>query len=243
MALISIIVFFRITKSIKKRNLIIENSNLALSKSQLLLQKSLHEKEILLKEIHHRVKNNLQLVMSLLNIQARESDSRDLDDFLEKGQSRIISMALIHENLYQTDQLDNVNFQEYIENLVHNIKNTFNHQNDNILTEVKAVDANFDIQTSIPLGLIINELYCNILKHAFPEQKQGKIVIELNHKDHDNFQLTVSDNGVGLNENASDKKTLGLELVYLLVDQLCGKITLLKDQGTKYIIDFKEIVN
>ncbi|WP_264550498.1 histidine kinase dimerization/phosphoacceptor domain -containing protein [Flavobacterium sp. N2820] len=243
MALISIIVFFRITKSIKKRNRIIENSNLALSKSQLLLQKSLHEKEILLKEIHHRVKNNLQLVMSLLNIQARESDSRDLDDFLEKGQSRIISMALIHENLYQTDQLDNVNFQEYIENLVHNIKNTFNHQNDNILTEIKAVDANFDIQTSIPLGLIINELYCNILKHAFPEQKQGKIVIELNHKDHDNFQLTVSDNGVGLSDNASDKKTLGLELVYLLVDQLCGKITLLKDQGTKYIIDFKEIVN
>lgn len=243
MALISIIVFFRITKSIKKRNLIIENSNLALSKSQLLLQKSLHEKEILLKEIHHRVKNNLQLVMSLLNIQARESDSRDLDDFLEKGQSRIISMALIHENLYQTDQLDNVNFQEYIENLVHNIKNTFSNHNDNILTEVKAVDANFDIQTSIPLGLIINELYCNILKHAFPEQKQGKIVIELNHKDHDNFQLTVSDNGVGLNDNTSDKKTLGLELVYLLVDQLCGKITLLKDQGTKYIIDFKEIVN
>lgn len=242
-AIISIFAFFRITKSIKKRNLIIENSNLALSKSQLLLQKSLHEKEILLKEIHHRVKNNLQLVMSLLNIQARESDSRDLDDFLEKGQSRIISMALIHENLYQTDQLDNVNFQEYIENLVHNIKNTFNNQNDNILTEVKAVDVNFDIQTSIPLGLIINELYCNILKHAFPKQKEGKIVIELNHKDNDDFQLTVSDNGVGLNENASDKKTLGLELVYLLVDQLCGKITLLKDQGTKYIINFKEIVN
>ena len=82
-------------------------------------------------------------------------------------------------------------------------------------------------------------------KAAFVEelQKQGKIVIELNHKDHDNFQLTVSDNGVGLSDNASDKKTLGLELVYLLVDQLCGKITLLKDQGTKYIIDFKEIVN
>ena len=105
-----------------------------------------------------------------------KKERRDLDDFLEKGQSRIISMALIHENLYQTDQLDNVNFQKYIENLVHNIKNTFNNQNDNILTQVKAVDANFDIQTSIPLGLIINELYCNILKHAFPEQKQGKIV-------------------------------------------------------------------
>lgn len=237
-AILSIVFLIKITKSIRKRNLVIKNTNTELSKSQSLLKKSLLEKEILLKEIHHRVKNNLQLVMSLLNIQARESDSKDLYQFFEKGRSRIVSMALIHENIYKTNQLNNVNFQDYIDNLTKNIKTTLNISNDNIITEVLANNFNFDIETSISLGLIINELYSYSLKYAFPK-KEGKIVIELNQKNADNFQLSISDNGAALQEKTSNKKTLGLELVYLLVDQLSGKITLNKNQGTKYVIDFK----
>ena len=241
-ALVSAIAIVRVYTAIKKRNETIEKKNIELSEATLLTQKSLAEKELLLKEIHHRVKNNLQLVMSLLNIQAREGDSKDLNDFLEKGQSRIISMALIHENLYQTDKLDKVNFQDYIKNLVHSINQTFENKNTKIHNSIRADNAKFDIQTSIPLGLIINELYCNILKHAFPEKKEGHVSIELIECENQSYQLTISDNGIGIENDINRKKTLGLELVHLLVEQLRGTIRTQKDDGTRFTIDFKEIL-
>lgn len=236
-----IIAFIKVTRSINKRNLKIAAANMALSKTSLMLQKSLSEKELLLKEIHHRVKNNLQLVMSLLNIQAREGTANDINEFLEKGQSRIISMALIHENLYQTDKLDKVIFQDYIENLITNINATFGGSNSKVVSDVNAEHIKFDIQTSIPLGLIINELYCNILKHAFPDQQEGNVTIELTEVEPKDFQLKISDNGQGMKKRTNNKKTLGIELVHLLVDQLRGKIKCYEDNGTTYCINFKEI--
>jgi two-component sensor histidine kinase len=240
-ALLLIIVFIKVTKSIKKRNEKIEIANIELSKASILIQKSLKEKELLLKEIHHRVKNNLQLVMSLLNIQAREGNAKDIKEFLEKGQSRIISMALIHENLYQTDKLDKVIFQDYIENLITNINSTFSDNNSKIVSAINAENINFDIQTSIPLGLIINELYCNILKHAFPDNKEGNVTIEITEVVPKDFQLKISDNGKGMTKSATNKRTLGIELVHLLVDQLKGTIKCYEDNGTTYSIKFKEI--
>lgn len=236
-----IIAFIKVTRSINKRNQKIAAANIELSKASLMIQKSLSEKELLLKEIHHRVKNNLQLVMSLLNIQAREGTANDIKEFLEKGQSRIISMALIHENLYQTDRLDKVIFQDYIENLITNINLSFNDHNSKIINDVHAENINFDIQTSIPLGLIINELYCNILKHAFTINQEGNVSIELTEVAPKDFQLKVSDNGKGINKTTSPKKTLGIELVHLLVDQLKGTIKCYQDNGTTYCINFKEI--
>lgn len=236
-----IIAFIKVTKSINKRNQKIAAANIELSKASLMIQKSLSEKELLLKEIHHRVKNNLQLVMSLLNIQAREGTANDIKEFLEKGQSRIISMALIHENLYQTDRLDKVIFQDYIENLITNINLSFNDHNSKIKNDVHAENINFDIQTSIPLGLIINELYCNILKHAFTINQEGNVSIELTEVAPKDFQLKVSDNGKGINKTTTTKKTLGIELVHLLVDQLKGTIKCYQDNGTTYCINFKEI--
>ncbi len=230
-AFVTFIVFYR---TIMAKNKIIEEN---VSK----LEKLLNEKELLLKEIHHRVKNNFQLVTSLLSIQSREVNSKDIKEFVEKGQSRIISMALIHENLYQTDKLDKVNFQEYVENLVDNIKSSFQFENSKINTKIKTIGSNFDIQTSIPLGLIINELYCNILKYAFPNQ-EGNIAIELIKKGETDYQLTISDDGVGIDKTEKNNKSIGLELVYMLVEQLNGTIELLKDNGTKYSINFKEIV-
>lgn len=240
-AVLLILLFIKFTNSINKRNKKIMNANMELSKASLLIQKSLSEKELLLKEIHHRVKNNFQLVMSLLNIQAREGDANDISEFLEKGQSRIISMALIHENLYQTEKLDKVLFQDYIENLIANINTTFSDSDLKIACDVRAENINFDIQTSIPLGLIINELYCNILKHAFPENQIGNVIIELKEVTPQDFQLKISDNGQGILKNTKTKKTLGIELVHLLVDQLKGTINCHEDHGTIYCINFKEI--
>ena len=205
------------------------------------LEKSLKEKELLLKEIHHRVKNNFQLVTSLLNIQSREADSKDLDAFVEKIQNRIISMSLIHENLYQTERLDKVNFQEYVKNLIENIKKSFHFHTHKIITNIEIPNCNFDIQTAIPLGLIINELYCNILKYSFPNN-EGTISIELIKLDESEYQLIVLDNGIGMTEVKKNNKGIGVELVYLLAEQLNGNVDLINDNGTKYIIKFKEII-
>lgn len=242
-AVLLIIIFIRVAESIKKRNKKIEIANIELSKASILIKKSLTEKELLLKEIHHRVKNNLQLVMSLLNIQAREGDTKDINDFLEKGQSRIISMALIHENLYQTDKLDKVNFQDYLTSLVDSINHAFDNKKTKINNIIKADKANFDIQTSIPLGLIINELYCNILKHAFPEKNEGHITIEFTNCENNSFQLTISDDGIGIKNKLNSKKTLGLELVQILVEQLNGTMITEIMNGTKFIINFKEVIS
>lgn len=242
LAMILVVVFLLVARSIKKRNIKIEYTNNELSKSQIIIQKALNEKELLLKEIHHRVKNNFQLVLSLLNIQAREGEIQDINYFLEKGQSRIISMALIHENLYQTEKLDEVFFQTYIENLVEAIQSTFKNDTQFITTEVQAQDINFDIQTSIPIGLIINELFSNILKHAFPNGEKGAVKIEITALEENTYQLIVTDNGVGIQHLENKKKTLGLELVRLLVQQLKGSIETSYDQGTHYRITFKEII-
>lgn len=240
-SVILILVFIKVTQSINKRNKKIETANIELSKASIQIQKSLSEKELLLKEIHHRVKNNFQLVTSLLNIQAREGNAKDINEFLEKGQSRIISMALIHENLYQTDKLDKVNFQDYIENLITNVNTTFSDANSKITSAIKAENINFDIQTSIPLGLIINELYCNILKHAYPDNQEGTVVIELTEVAAKDYRLKISDDGQGMKERSTTKKTLGIELVHLLVDQLKGTVQCYEDHGTTYCITFKEI--
>lgn len=226
-------------KLLTEQNLIIENKNKELETFQCELKKSLKEKEILLKEIHHRVKNNLQLVMSLLNIQARQSDYSDINDFLEKGQSRISSMALIHQNLYQTENLSKVDFQEYLEYLVDNINLTIGDKQEYINFTINAKNIYFDVEASVPLGLIINELVTNALKHAFPKNVQGKIGIEISQEKEGVFELIVSDNGVGIFNAPKSKKSLGLELVNLLVAQLKGTIIQVAEVGTSYKINFQ----
>lgn len=150
-------------------------------------------------------------------------------------------MALIHENLYQTEKLDEVNFQKYVENLVESIQGTYQHQNKNINTQVSAPNINFDIQTSIPIGLIINELYCNSLKHAFPKNQTGNVQIEIKNINNETYQMIISDDGTGIEKAENRKKTLGLELVQLLVQQLKGNIETFFENGTKYVITFNEI--
>jgi PAS domain S-box-containing protein len=200
---------------------------------------SLKEKEVLLKEVHHRVKNNLQIISSLLNLQSKYiKDSQALEMFKE-SRNRIRSMTLIHEKLYRSKDLANLDVAEYIQNLSSNLFRSYSSGRVSLKTQVD--DILLGIDTAIPCGLIINELVSNSLKHAFPE-KQGEIFVDL-HRDDGRFTLIVRDNGVGFPENVDFRNTdsLGLQLVCTLTDQLDGAIELNRTGGTEFKITFGEI--
>ena len=201
---------------------------------------SLKEKEILLKEIHHRVKNNLQLMSSLLNIQARQGGDNSVVDFMAKGESRIAVMALIHENLYQNNNLGRVNYQGYLENLIKNILDI--NDKEDFLVVIDTEDNYLDIQTSVSIGLIVNELFSNVLKHAFLDSMKPEVIISLRQVADDDYELLFSDNGRGFDSSKISKKSLGLTLVHLLVEQLEGTLTFESISGTAYRINFKEVV-
>jgi two-component sensor histidine kinase len=211
-------------------------------------------------EIHHRIKNNLQVISSLLGLQAEKfkgieciKDSEVLEAFRE-SQDKVISMALIHEELYKGAEIDTLDFSSYIQELVENLFMTYRLGNIDISLGLN-LDKNifFDTDTAVPLGMIISELISNSLKHAFVGKDKGEIQIELcrekteectdNIEDCNstNFVLTISDNGVGIPENFSieDLDTLGIPLVTTLVDQLDGELELKRDNGTEFILRFK----
>ncbi|MBU7025862.1 MAG: PAS domain-containing protein [Theionarchaea archaeon] len=205
------------------------------------IKASLKEKEILLQEIHHRVKNNLQIVSSLLNLQSQYIKDKKYAEMLRESQNRIKSMALIHERLYQSENLAKINLNEYIKTLVHTLIRSYKVSTERIELQIDVEDVSFGIDAAIPCGLIINELVSNSLKHAFPDRK-GKIAVILHSVD-GIIELTVSDNGVGIPEDIDFKntETLGLRLVTILAeDQLNGKVNLIKSKGTTFHITFKE---
>jgi len=204
------------------------------------LKASLREKEVLLREIHHRVKNNMQIISSLLRLQSRLIKDGRMVEMFKESQNRIRSMALIHEKLYQTEDLSRINFAEYIRSLTVHLFHTYR-INPNIVkmnTEVEKVY--LDINRAIPCGLVINELVSNALKHAFPDSKKGEIHIKLYSNKRNKTNLIVSDDGVGLPENITiqEPETLGLQLVNDLVKQVEGKIRLERIKGTTFHIVF-----
>ncbi|HEY0196562.1 MAG TPA: histidine kinase dimerization/phosphoacceptor domain -containing protein [Methanobacterium sp.] len=205
------------------------------------LNKSLKEKDVLLKEIHHRVKNNLQIVSSLLSLQSRYINEPDSVEIFKESQSRIISMALIHEKLYQTGDLTRINLSEYTNELVSDLFQSYSVNTYLVKYEVESKNILLDINTAIPCGLIINELVTNSIKHAFPNNRSGEINIEFECQD-DDFILKIGDNGVGFPENldVGDVKTLGLQLVTSLTRQLDGTIELDRKGGTSFKIQFNE---
>lgn len=219
---------------------ILKYKNEKLEISNELLNKSLREKELLLKEIHHRVKNNLQLVSSILDIQANESPNISVSEFLDKSQNRISSIALIHQNLYMSENLDKVDFQTYTDELVSCILDSFS-EIGTIKYEIVANENCFNIQTSISLGLIISELSCNTIKHAFKDNKEGIIYIEIKQLENCKFELIFGDNGSGGIDTTDSSKSIGLELVGLLAMQLNGDIVKLDKKGTFYKVTFEEV--
>ena len=201
---------------------------------------SLREKEILLREIHHRVKNNLQIISSLLNLQSKYvRDKRDLE-MMRESQDRIRSMALIHEKLYKSESLADIDSREYVTDLTRELMRLYGTKSD-ISLKIEVEDVFLDIDTAIPCGLIINELVSNCLKHAFPGGKSGEITVRLRSLD-GKTELLVSDNGVGIPEdmNPFEAESLGLRLVTILAeDQLEGDIGLDRSKGTSFYITFK----
>ncbi|MDP1553771.1 MAG: histidine kinase dimerization/phosphoacceptor domain -containing protein [Methanobacteriaceae archaeon] len=207
------------------------------------LEQSLDEKEILLKEIHHRVKNNLMIISSLLNLQSGYIKDKESQDIFKESQNRARSMALIHERLYQSSDLKKLDFSEYITSLATELFHTYVADPSLIKLQINVDNIFLDINTAIPLGLIVNELITNSLKHAFPNGRKGKINIEF-HEKGENCEFTVKDNGIGFPKDIDYKKTesLGLQIVTNLTDQIDGNIEKLDtNPGTEFKINFKEV--
>jgi two-component sensor histidine kinase len=205
------------------------------------LKRSLAEKDILLREVHHRVKNNMQIISSILKMQQRQVNDPTLKTVLEESQSRIRSMALIHENLYQNENLANITFANYIKSLASNLARTFANSQSNITIEYNIEDIYLPIDTGIPCGLIINELLSNAFKYAFADRTKGVINISLQQVTEQDFTLTVSDNGKGLPAelNLEESGTLGMKIVKRLVQQIDGTFEYKYSNGATFIINFK----
>lgn len=205
------------------------------------LKRSLAEKEILLKEVHHRVKNNMQIISSILKMQERQVDDPRLKIVLEESQNRIRSMALIHENLYRNENLANILFSNYVKSLAGNLARTFAEQHGKVSFEYDIEDIYLPLDTGIPCGLIINELLSNSFKYAFEGMDQGKININLKRLDERSFVLEVFDNGVGLPEGLVFEGTgsLGMKIVTKLVQQIEGTLDYSYDNGARFTIKFK----
>ena len=204
------------------------------------LQYSLREKEVLLREIHHRVKNNMQIILSLLSLQSAYIKDEKLQDAFRESRDRIQTMALIHEKLYQSEDLANINFKEYIRTLANGLFQSYGALSDKVKLKIDVGDISLGINTAIPCGLIINELVSNALKHAFPDGREGEIRIAF-HARGERTELVVSDNGVGIPDDVGfiNAGTLGLRLVTILAeDQLNGKVTLNRHKGTEFKITF-----
>lgn len=205
------------------------------------IEESLEEKEVLLKEIHHRVKNNLQIIYSLLNLQTDYVEGEESLNVLKESQNRVKSMAMVHERLYQSPNLKYINFKEYVENLITDLFYSYGIERGNIKTQLNLEDIKIDIDTAIPCGLIINELVTNSLKYAFPKGK-GILIVEMVQVS-DYIKLVVADNGIGLpvDIDLENTETLGLKMVNNLVHQLDGILELKRTNGTEFTIKCKKL--
>ena len=201
---------------------------------------SLAEKEVLLQEIHHRVKNNLQIITSLLQLQAKYAKEPAAVEMFRESQNRVRSMALVHERLYQSKNLANVDFAAYVSGLAHQLFRSYRTNDNQITLHTDVRGIHLPIDAAVPCGLIINELVSNCLKHAFPAGREGEIRIELGPNKEGMALLSVRDNGVGLPANVDARKSdsFGLRLIAALVDQLRGSVQIEREAGTIFRITF-----
>lgn len=207
------------------------------------IRASLEEKGLLLREIHHRVKNNLQIIISLFNLQSHYVNDEKAFAALKEGQDRIKSMALIHERFYQNEGLSRIDFDEYIKRLVENLLLSFNVQPGKIKYTINAEKISLDIDTAVPCGLIINELVSNTIKHAFPENESGELQIDFRKLGNDELELVIRDNGVGLPAGFSieDSDSLGMQLINALANQLDARLTIEPGKGTTFNLKFSSV--
>ncbi len=203
---------------------------------------SVREREILLQEIHHLVKNNMQIISSLLRLQSKYIKEKKYRVLFEESQNMIRSMSLIHEKLYNSRDISRIDFKDYINDLVNNLFRSYDVNGSTIRSRIDIEDISPGMDLAIPCGLIINKLVTNSLKYAFPDGRKGEINIAFRQNNSNIYELFVGDNGVGISNNLDINNTdsLGLRLVTMLVnDQLEGEIDLKRDNGTNFSIKFK----
>jgi two-component sensor histidine kinase len=201
---------------------------------------SLRQKEVLLREVHHRIKNNLQIISSLLDIQASSVQEPHIREMFMDIQNRVMSMALIHETLYQSSDLGMVDFGGYVRTLAEQIFRSYSVQTERIALQIRADEVMLDTNQAIPCGLILNELLSNCLKHAFPADRGGEICIELRLDAAQRVTMVVRDTGVGFPAGMDFRhtETLGLQLVSTLTEQLGGRLELERNGGTAFKLTF-----
>ena len=203
------------------------------------IKKSLREKEVLLKEVHHRVKNNLQTIISLLNLQSNRSEDAKIRQSLEKCKQRIFSMAMVHAELYQSDDFSYIDFRSYLNKIIKNMVSSYQLER-KIEVDLQIDDIKLDIDRAIPCGLMLNEMITNAIKYAFPPDRCGKITISMKRIKNKNYELIFQDNGIGLPEYFDIQKShsLGMVLINTLTAQLRGKLEINTNHGTIFKIIF-----
>ena len=207
------------------------------------LQASVREKEILIQEIHHRVKNNMQIISSLVNLQAERIEDADTKDMFMVTKDRIRSMALVHEKIYRSKDFARIDFVDYLRNLVVQITRAYGVTGEKVRAEVVGEPVFLNISTAVPCSLIVNELVSNSLKHAFPAGRPGRLTVGVAARDDGSFHLVVADDGIGLPENFDFSRTnsLGLQIVSLLVEQLEGTLEVNGRDGSRFAFTFREV--
>lgn len=212
--------------------------NTLLQEKQHQTEKSLHEKELLLGEIHHRVKNNLQLISSMLELQARTLENEPAIKAIADSQKRVQSMALIHQRLYQNENPGSISMQDYLVNLMNSIHASYQMQHVSIKTRIE--DISLDIDSAIPLGLLVTEILTNAYKHAFASIQNGELSLVLQLQN-ENLLLKISDNGPGYNEQQiSEHNSFGMRLIKSLIRQMKGDIHITNEQGSHFLITLKK---
>jgi two-component sensor histidine kinase/CheY-like chemotaxis protein len=207
------------------------------------LRATLTEKEALLREIHHRVKNNMQIISSLFNLQAKKTNNLELRAVLKEGQTRIRSMSLIHEKLYRSSNLSKIDLADYIRGMADHLSNVYLIEPEKIRLEMNLEDVPLDINSAVPCGMILNELISNALRHAFPNGRTGVIKLGLRRISGGAIELLIADDGIGFPEDFDFRKTesFGLQLVNLLAGQLEANIELDREKGTCFSMSFCEL--
>ncbi|MBL0103292.1 MAG: PAS domain-containing protein [Bacteroidetes bacterium] len=222
------------------KKLVVVDTDITTGKNmQKQIEASLKEKDVLLKEIHHRVKNNLQIIISLLNLQSGYIKDEHTLKAVKDGQNRVRSMALVHEKFYQSDELSEINFAEYVEKLCQFLYQSYGDKTDRVKVAIIGDPLGLDMDTAMPCGLLINEIVSNSYKYAFPGESRGTITIEIKH-DGKKATLRMSDDGVGLPQGfeVEASESLGMQLIQALTSQLDGELKVSRDKGTTFEVTF-----
>ncbi|NIM18604.1 MAG: hypothetical protein GTO45_42050 [Candidatus Aminicenantes bacterium] len=210
------------------------------------IKKALKEKEVLLKEVYHRVKNNLQNILSLITMQERYVKDKDTLGYFIGLKNRVRAMGLIHEKLFKSEDLTQINIKDYLESIVSHLTYSFDVNIHRVKIHTKMENIYFNIETALPCGLLVNEIVSNSIKYAFPGQQPGEILLELKElkeENKDNYMLVISDNGIGISPeyDCEEKQGLGSKLIKAFVLQLEGKVELDRSKGTKYTVYFPRV--